>query len=139
MARSHVGFAGKGTFEQKGTNKAIERTFSPEFRNRLDKIIYFNGLPLDVVRRVVDKFLHELDGQLTDKKVRLDVTDAARDWLAKKGYDDKFGARPMERVIHEHIKRPLADQLLFGDLQDGGVVQVDVDEDDGLAVTSSEG
>jgi ATP-dependent Clp protease ATP-binding subunit ClpA len=139
MARTQVGFAGKAAFEQKGTNKAIERTFSPEFRNRLDKIIYFSGLPPEVVRMVVDKFLHELDGQLTDKKVRLDVTDAARDWLAREGYDDKFGARPMERVIHEHIKRPLADQLLFGDLQSGGVVTVDVDDEGKIVVASEAG
>ena len=124
MARSSVGFSGGVEMESKGTNKAIERTFSPEFRNRLDKIVMFGHLPPEVVRRVVDKFLHELDGQLTDKKVSLEVTDDAKDWLAKEGYDLKFGARPMERVIHEHIKKSLADELLFGSLVGGGVAHV---------------
>ena len=133
MERSDMGFGQKG-FEAKGRNKAIERTFSPEFRNRLDKIVSFNGLPPEVVRKVVDKFLHELDGQLTEKRVALDVTDAAKDWLAKEGYDDRFGARPMARVIHEHIKRALADQLLFGELVSGGTATVDVDGEDGLSV-----
>ncbi len=133
MERGDMGFGQKG-FETRGRNKAIERTFSPEFRNRLDKIVSFNGLPPDVVRKVVDKFLHELDGQLTEKRVTLNVTDAARDWLAKKGYDDRFGARPMARVIHEHIKRLLADQLLFGELVSGGTTTVDVDGEDGLSV-----
>jgi len=135
MSRSDMGFAGK-SFEVKGKNKAIERTFSPEFRNRLDKIVSFAGLPKDVVRRVVTKFLDELDGQLTEKGVELVVSDAAQDWLAAEGYDEKFGARPMARVIHEHIKRPLADELLFGCLQAGGKACVDVDGEGGLKVTT---
>jgi ATP-dependent Clp protease ATP-binding subunit ClpA len=128
MAKKSLGFADKD-FKQLGKNKALERTFSPEFRNRLDAIVSFNGLPPEVVRKVVDKFLHELDGQLTDKKVSIDITDAARDWLAKKGYDQQFGARPMARTIHEHVKKQLVDELLFGRLQNGGVVTVDVGED----------
>jgi ATP-dependent Clp protease ATP-binding subunit ClpA len=123
MDRATVGFA--GSTPGAGTNKALERVFSPEFRNRLDAIVQFNGLPPEVVRLVVDKFLLELDGQLADKKVHLDVTTAAREWLAKKGYDPKFGARPMSRVIHEHIRQALADELLFGKLVDGGEVHVD--------------
>jgi ATP-dependent Clp protease ATP-binding subunit ClpA len=113
------------TTKLKGKNKALERTFSPEFRNRLDKIVMFAALPPDVVRKIVDKFIDELDGQLTDKKVQLEITDAAKDWIAKEGYDDKFGARPMGRVIHEHIKKKLADELLFGSLSDGGIALVD--------------
>jgi len=124
MARSSVGFAGGVEGQVKGGNKAIERTFSPEFRNRLDKIVMFGHLPPPVVRLVVDKFLHELDGQLADKKVTLEVTDEAKEWLAKEGYDVKFGARPMARVIHEHVKKQLADELLFGSLVRGGVAWV---------------
>jgi ATP-dependent Clp protease ATP-binding subunit ClpA len=136
MARSDMGFVGK-SFSPKGKNKAIERTFSPEFRNRLDKIVSFAGLPPEVVRRVVTKFLHELDGQLAEKGVELEVSEAAQDWLAKEGYDEKFGARPMARVIHEHIKRLLADELLFGELQSGGHAVVELADDGGLKVTTS--
>jgi len=136
MARSDMGFGQKG-FVAQGRNKAIERTFSPEFRNRLDKIVSFNGLPPEVVRKVVTKFLDELDGQLAEKGVTLEVSEAAQDWLAKEGYDDRFGARPMSRVIHENIKRPLADELLFGELQAGGVAEVDVDGEGGLTVSTS--
>ncbi len=123
--RNKVGFGGGAPGAKQGKNKALERVFSPEFRNRLDGIVQFKGLPPDVVRMVVDKFLLELDGQLADKKVALEVTDAAKEWLAKKGYDPKFGARPMSRVIHEHIRKVLADELLFGALLDGGKVHVD--------------
>ncbi|MCP4868648.1 MAG: ATP-dependent Clp protease ATP-binding subunit ClpA [Proteobacteria bacterium] len=136
LARSGVGFGGAELAgKPKGGNKALERTFSPEFRNRLDKVVMFSSLPPEVVRRVVDKFIHELDGQLADKKVQLEITDAAKDWLAKEGYDSKFGARPMARVIHEHIKKPMADELLFGSLVGGGVALVDVV--DGKIVVSS--
>ena len=135
IARSDMGFGQKG-FTTKGRNKAIERTFSPEFRNRLDKIVSFAGLPPDVVRRVVTKFLDQLDGQLAEKGVTLEVSEAAQDWLAKEGYDERFGARPMARVIHENIKRLLADELLFGELQTGGVAEVDTNEEGGLSVVS---
>jgi ATP-dependent Clp protease ATP-binding subunit ClpA len=149
MDRSKVGFANVGPHVQQGKNKALDRMFSPEFRNRLDGIVHFSGLPPDIVRLVVDKFLLELEGQLTDKKVSIDITDSAREWLAKQGYDPKFGARPMTRVIHEHIRKPLADELLFGSLIDGGKVLVDrkvkPDElpegekfEDGLVVTFPE-
>jgi len=128
LARAGVGFGGGGdpAATPKGKNKALERTFSPEFRNRLDKVVMFKALPPEVVRKVVDKFIHELDGQLADKKVQLEITDAAKDWLAKEGYDVKFGARPMARVIHEHIKKQLADELLFGSLVNGGTALVDL-------------
>jgi len=128
LERRGVGFAGRGSAagDHKST-RALERTFSPEFRNRLNNIVHFQGLPPEVVRLVADKFLHELDGQLTEKRVTLEVSDAARDWLATEGYDEKFGARPMARLIHEKIKAPLAEELLFGRLASGGKVQVDVD------------
>ncbi len=124
MSRSQVGFAGKAG-DLVGKNKAIERAFSPEFRNRLDAIVQFKRLAPEVVLQVVDKFLHELDGQLAAKKVDLEVLPAAREWLAKEGHDETFGARPMGRVIHENIKKPLANELLFGSLQNGGRVVVD--------------
>ena len=120
-----------------GSNKALERKFSPEFRNRLDSTITFAPLEAAAIAWVVDKFLGELDGQLVPRQVVLKVTDEARAWVAKKGYDQTFGARPLARVIHEHIKRPLADELLFGRLADGGQVTVDVDGD-GLALTFGE-
>ncbi len=110
--------------------EAINRLFTPEFRNRLDAIIQFEPLPEEVVLTVVDKFLMELQGQLDDKKVTLDVDDEARRWLVKKGYDKHMGARPMARVIQEHIKKPLAERVLFGDLsEEGGVVRISVEND----------
>jgi len=106
--------------------EAINRMFSPEFRNRLDAVIGFAGLPPEVVTQVVDKFIMQLEVQLGDRDVTIELTEAARDWLAKKGYDPSFGARPLSRVIQEHIKKPLAEELLFGKLAKGGVVKVDV-------------
>jgi len=108
---------------------AIKRIFTPEFRNRLDAMIPFSSLSKEVIMHVVDKFIMALEMQLQEKKVELDVTDAARKWLAKKGYDPQMGARPMERLIREQIKKALAEQILFGDLQKGGVALVDVDGD----------
>ena len=105
-------------------SEAIDRLFAPEFRNRLDAIIPFGYLPLEVVRMVVDKFIMQLEVQLSDKGVSVVLTDKARDWLASKGYDKSFGARPLGRVIQEHIKKPLAEELLFGRLVDGGTVSV---------------
>jgi len=109
--------------------EAIKRLFTPEFRNRLDAMIPFNPLSEEVIMHVVDKFIMSLEMQLQEKKVELDVTPAARKWLAKKGYDPQMGARPMERLIREQIKKALAEQILFGDLQKGGVALVDVDGD----------
>ncbi len=109
--------------------EAIRRQFSPEFRNRLDAIIQFASLPFEVVLKVVDKFLMELENQLADKGVGLEVSPAARQQLATIGFDDEMGARPMKRVIQDRIKRPLADALLFGELsENGGIVRVDFDE-----------
>ena len=100
--------------------------FTPEFRNRLDAIIAFANLTPEIVGRVVDKFVMQLEAQLADRNVTIELSDAARDWLAKKGYDPLFGARPLGRVIQEHIKKPLAEELLFGKLEKGGIVDVDL-------------
>ena len=109
--------------------EAIGRMFTPEFRNRLDAIIAFDSLKADVVALVVDKFIMELEGQLADRNVTIELSGAARQWLAEKGYDPSFGARPLGRVIQEHIKKPLAEELLFGKLAGGGLVRVDLVED----------
>ncbi len=104
----------------------INRTFTPEFRNRLDNVIWFNHLNEDVILQVVDKFIVQLQTQLDKKGVSLELTDAARKWLAKTGYDKAMGARPMNRVIQEHLKKPLANDILFGPLSEGGAVKVKV-------------
>ncbi|MBS9404441.1 ATP-dependent Clp protease ATP-binding subunit ClpA [Halomonas sp. TRM85114] len=109
--------------------EVIRKTFTPEFRNRLDGIIQFHSLPTSVVRSVVDKFLVELQAQLDEKRVQLDVDEAARDLLAERGYDPDMGARPMARLIQEKLKKPLAEMILFGELSEhGGVVHVSVEE-----------
>lgn len=108
----------------------INKVFSPEFRNRLDSIIWFNHLDMTVIAKVVDKFLVELQAQLDDKSVTLEVSDEARTLLAEKGYDKSMGARPMARVVTDLIKRPLADAILFGDLEKGGIARVDVKGDE---------
>jgi ATP-dependent Clp protease ATP-binding subunit ClpA len=106
--------------------EAIKRLFSPEFRNRLDAIIAFRPLSQEVIHLVVEKFLTQLQGQLNEKAVILEITAAAKTWLGKKGYDPKMGARPMARTIQEYLKKPLAEEILFGQLIEGGVVNVDV-------------
>ena len=122
MAKAPIGFE---RLEREGDDKeAIERAFTPEFRNRLDAIITFAHLPIEVVARVVNKFVIELELQLEEHGVVLEITDGARTWLANTGYDRQMGARPLARVIQEHIKKPLADQLLFGRLVSGGVALV---------------
>jgi ATP-dependent Clp protease ATP-binding subunit ClpA len=104
--------------------EAIRKAFTPEFRNRLDAIVQFRALPMSVVANIVDKFLTELQAQLDDKRVMLEVDDEARLWLAEKGYDVNMGARPMNRLIQDKVKRPLADMILFGSLTKGGTVQL---------------
>ncbi|GLP97849.1 ATP-dependent Clp protease ATP-binding subunit ClpA [Paraferrimonas sedimenticola] len=111
----------------------INRVFSPEFRNRLDGIVWFNHLDMTVIAKVVDKFLVELQAQLDDKRVTLHVCDEARTWLAEKGYDKSMGARPMSRIVMENLKKPLANEILFGELTQGGDVNVGVD-DEGLTL-----
>lgn len=107
---------------------ALKKHFTPEFRNRLDAIVQFKGLSSDTITHVVDKFLFELEEQLQAKQVALSVTNEARVWLAKHGYDPLMGARPMARVIQEKIKKPMAEELLFGQLKEGGSVRVTVQE-----------
>jgi ATP-dependent Clp protease ATP-binding subunit ClpA len=124
MAKSSIGFE-RG--EREGDDEeAIEKIFSPEFRNRLDAIVSFASLSPNVMGKVVDKFVMELESQLSDRDVTITLTDHSREWLAKKGYDRRFGARPLSRIIQEHIKKPLSEQLLFGDLTKGGNVKVKV-------------
>ncbi len=124
QAKAAIGF-GRDRREGEDT-AAIERTFTPEFRNRLDAVISFAPLPKDVILRVVEKFVLQLEAQLMDRNVTIELTPKAAQWLADKGYDDKMGARPLGRVIQEHIKKPLAEELLFGKLAKGGVVKVKV-------------
>ncbi|WP_375261406.1 ATP-dependent Clp protease ATP-binding subunit ClpA [Palleronia sp.] len=124
MAKEAIGF-GRDKREGEDT-AAIERTFTPEFRNRLDAVISFGALPKEVIMRVVEKFVLQLEAQLMDRNVSIELTQEAAEWLADKGYDDKMGARPLGRVIQEYIKKPLAEELLFGELAKGGVVQVGV-------------
>jgi ATP-dependent Clp protease ATP-binding subunit ClpA len=127
MAKEAIGF---GRLSREGEDEdAINRMFTPEFRNRLDAIIPFNALSTEVIQRVVDKFVIELEGQLADRGVMIELTDAARNWLGRKGYDAKMGARPLARTIQEHVKKPLAEELLFGRLSKGGLVRLDVKDD----------
>ncbi|OIP86468.1 MAG: ATP-dependent Clp protease ATP-binding subunit ClpA [Rhodobacterales bacterium CG2_30_65_12] len=124
QAKEAIGF-GRSRREGEDT-AAIERTFSPEFRNRLDAVITFAPLGKEVILQVVEKFVLQLEAQLLDRGVSIELTRKAAEWLADKGYDDKMGARPLARVIQEHIKKPLAEELLFGKLTKGGIVKVGV-------------
>jgi ATP-dependent Clp protease ATP-binding subunit ClpA len=126
MAKPAIGFERETRIGE--DKEAIERMFTPEFRNRLDSIIAFSPLSQDVVSKVVDKFIMELEAQLDDRNVMIELTDDARAWLAQKGYDKLYGARPLSRVIQEHIKKALAEELLFGKLAKGGVVMVDIED-----------
>jgi ATP-dependent Clp protease ATP-binding subunit ClpA len=125
LAKPAIGFA--RDIRTGEDTEAINRLFTPEFRNRLDAIITFNGLSADVIHRVVDKFILQLEAQLADRGVTISLSPEARDWLGKKGYDPLYGARPLGRVIQEQIKKPLAEELLFGNLQKGGSVLVGFD------------
>ncbi len=124
QAKSAIGF---GRDRREGEDAAaIERTFTPEFRNRLDAVISFAPLPREVILQVVEKFVLQLEAQLMDRNVTIELTQPAAEWLAEKGYDDKMGARPLGRVIQEYLKKPLAEELLFGKLAKGGIVKVGV-------------
>jgi ATP-dependent Clp protease ATP-binding subunit ClpA len=127
MSRPSIGF----TQADSGADgmEAIRRLFSPEFRNRLDAVIQFGSLDQDTIERVVDKILVEAEAQLEQKGVSISVDEPARRWIAKRGYDPKMGARPMARIIQEFIKRPLAEELLFGKLVNGGHVEVTLSEE----------
>jgi ATP-dependent Clp protease ATP-binding subunit ClpA len=124
QSKSAIGF---GRDRRTGEDTAaIERTFTPEFRNRLDAVVSFGALPRDTILRVVEKFVLQLENQLMDRNVTIELSKPAAEWLAEKGYDDRMGARPLGRVIQEHIKKPLAEELLFGKLAKGGNVKVGV-------------
>ncbi|PHS71676.1 MAG: ATP-dependent Clp protease ATP-binding subunit ClpA [Cycloclasticus sp.] len=126
-SRASIGFTEQQ--HETDTMQVIEKSFSPEFRNRLDAVVQFDSLNEDVIIHVVDKFIFELEAQLHEKNVTLILEADARNWLAKKGYDPKMGARPMERTVQEFIKKPLANELLFGQLTEGGAVKVYVKDD----------
>ena len=123
-ARASIGF-GRGKVGGED-DKAIQRLFAPEFRNRLDAIVAFKPLAAETIRSVVGKFMMQLDAQLADRNITIELTDEATDWLAKNGFDELYGARPLARVIQEHIKKPLADDILFGRLTRGGHVKVEL-------------
>jgi ATP-dependent Clp protease ATP-binding subunit ClpA len=128
MNRATIGFT---TARESGDEMAdIKRLFTPEFRNRLDAVVSFRALDEEIILRVVDKFLLQLESQLAEKKVEVTFTDALRKYLAKKGFDPLMGARPMQRLIQDTIRRALADELLFGRLVDGGRLTVDLGEDE---------
>ena len=130
MSRKSIGF----TQQDHSTDamEIIKKRFTPEFRNRLDTIIQFAPLEIDSIVRVVDKLVVELEAKLGNNAVTLELDDDARSWIAERGYDPKMGARPMARVIQEYVKRPLAEELLFGSLEDGGHVRIAVGEDGDL-------
>ena len=130
LAKPAIGF--ERTTRLGDDEEVINRMFTPEFRNRLDAVIGFSHLSTEVVLQVVDKFIMQLEEQLSDRAVSIELTDKARKWLADKGYDPTFGARPLARIIQEHVKKPLADELLFGRLAKGGIARVKV-KDDALA------
>jgi ATP-dependent Clp protease ATP-binding subunit ClpA len=122
LARAPMGF-NRARREGEDTD-AINKMFTPEFRNRLDAVIAFANLPPEIIAKVVEKFIFQLEAQLADRGVTIELSDAATKWIGEKGYDEKFGARPLARVIQEHIKKPLADELLFGKLEHGGTVRI---------------
>jgi len=122
MSRASIGFTNQDHSSDGLT--IINKTFTPEFRNRLDSIIQFSVLDEYSISRVIDKLIIELEQKLEKNNISMDVDDKARQWLAKEGYDSKMGARPMARLIREHIKKPLADELLFGRLVEGGCAKV---------------
>jgi ATP-dependent Clp protease ATP-binding subunit ClpA len=131
MARGPVGFGRKigDDTDSYADNEAITKMFAPEFRNRLDAIVPFRNLQPETVEKVVDKFVTQLEGQLADKNVTFELSDAARKYLAKIGYDPAMGARPLSRIIQEKIKRPLAEEILFGKLAKGGTVRIGFEND----------
>ena len=127
LNRSSIGFQNQD--HSTDAMETLKKVFTPEFRNRLDSIIQFNQLGPDMISRVVDKFIFEFEAQLEEKHVSLTVDDEARTWIAMKGYDPKMGARPMARIIQEHVKKPMAEELLFGKLAQGGAIHIHVKDD----------
>jgi len=136
LAKPALGFA--RTKREGDDEEAINRMFTPEFRNRLDAVIAFASLTPEVIAQVVEKFVFQLEAQLGDRNITIELTPEANQWLAERGYDDKFGARPLARVIQEHVKKPLAEEILFGALKDGGIVRVLVEEKAGEKVLGFE-
>ncbi|MGZ5850703.1 MAG: ATP-dependent Clp protease ATP-binding subunit ClpA, partial [Methyloceanibacter sp.] len=136
LAKAAIGF--NRSKREGDDEEAITRMFSPEFRNRLDAVIAFANLPPAVIAKVVEKFVFQLEAQLDDRNITIELTPEANNWLAVRGYDDKFGARPLARVIQEHIKKPLAEEILFGKLKEGGIVRVLVEQKDGADVLGFE-
>jgi len=134
MSRASIGFTQQD--HSSDGMEIIRKAFSPEFRNRLDAIIQFASLDHESIKRVVDKLVVELESKLDSNNVTLELDDAAREWIATRGYDPKMGARPMARIIQEHIKRPLAEELLFGSLAEGGHVRITVGPDDDLKLNA---
>ncbi len=128
MERPVIGFGDRSSDQLRKTKEAVERVFSPEFRNRLDAIVTFNPLPEEIVFRIVDKFIKELNEQLASKNIFVEITEETRKWLAQKGFDPKFGARPLQRIIQKEIKVPLVEEILFGRLKNGGKVIVNLNE-----------
>ena len=125
-AKNSIGF-GRGRKDDE-QEEALKRLFTPEFRNRLDSVITFGGLTPEIIERVVEKFVLQLEIQLADRNVTIELAAGARDWLAKRGFDAEFGARPLARVISEHVKKPMAEELLFGKLAKGGTVKIGHDK-----------
>jgi ATP-dependent Clp protease ATP-binding subunit ClpA len=136
LAKAAIGF--NRSKREGDDEEAINRMFSPEFRNRLDAIVPFASLPPEVISKVVEKFVFQLEAQLADRNITIELTPEANTWIAKHGYDEKFGARPLARTIQEHIKKPLAEEILFGALKDGGVVRVLVEDKDGEKIIGFE-
>ncbi len=128
LARQAFGFT--RSKREGDDHEAINRQFAPEFRNRLDAIVSFGHLNADVIGMVVEKFVLQLEAQLADRDVTIELSEPAKAWLVKQGYDEQMGARPMARVIQEHIKKPLADEVLFGKLKGGGHVRVVIVKDE---------
>ena len=128
LARQAFGFT--RSKREGDDHEAINRQFAPEFRNRLDAIISFSHLNTDVIKLVVEKFVLQLEAQLADRDVTIELSEAASNWLIVRGYDEQMGARPMARVIQEYVKKPLADEVLFGKLKGGGHVRVVVEKDE---------
>jgi ATP-dependent Clp protease ATP-binding subunit ClpA len=128
-----VGFGGgeePTSFATGRARQAIERTFTPEFRNRLDAVVYFDGLRREIIRMVVDKEVALLADMLAEKQVRLELDESARDWLAEHGYDPQMGARPMARLVEQKLKKPLAEAMVFGSLTEGGTATAEAKDGD---------
>ncbi len=129
MEKPVIGFGDRTSDQINKGKEAIERLFSPEFRNRLDAVIAFNPLPEDIVIKIVDKFISELNTQLSEKNIKVSLTEKAKKWLSKRGFDPKFGARPLQRLIQKEVKTPLVEEILFGELKNGGTVIIDIVKD----------